>query len=313
VEVVSGFKDAERDVGRLMAPRYTKFAADLKQLIETVSELENQTWQLRGRVADAREDLQERAGRYGDYSPACGALTRAHDSIENAHDIASSLKEGLGPLRAEAAGNGPTAEPAEQEPDRSAAAAEPDGTSKPDLRVVGRTAPATPRGTAEPAIPPAIDVPTPEPEPAPEPGQAAETSVRRVPLLSDIAAGELTMTDAENARDYLELPAELVRGQDVYLLRVKGDSMTGEDGVLEGDYVIVDPGSSWNNGDMVVVFVEGEGATLKRIWHDGTSIYLQPSNPSHEPITLGPDKDPRIQGKVIGVVKGHISAARRRR
>jgi SIR2-like domain len=53
VEVVSEFKDAERDVGRLMAPQYAKFAADLKQLIDTVSEMEHQTWQLRGRVADA--------------------------------------------------------------------------------------------------------------------------------------------------------------------------------------------------------------------------------------------------------------------
>jgi len=67
VEVVSGFKDAERDVGRLMAPQFTKFAADLKQMIDTVSELENQTWQLRGRVAEARDNLRERAERYGDY------------------------------------------------------------------------------------------------------------------------------------------------------------------------------------------------------------------------------------------------------
>jgi repressor LexA len=131
-------------------------------------------------------------------------------------------------------------------------------------------------------------------------------------LLSDIAAGELTLTDAENVWDYLALPAKLVRGDEVYLLEVKGDSMTGEAGVLEGDYVIVDHGSRWNNGDMVVVFVEGEGATLKRIWHDGTSIYLQPSNPAHEPITLGPSENPHIQGKVMGVIRRNISAARRR-
>ena len=88
--------------------------------------------------------------------------------------------------------------------------------------------------------------------------------------------------------------------------------MTGEDGVLEGDYVIVHHDSSWNNGDMVVVFVEGQGGTLKRIWHDGTSIFLQPSNPTHDVITLGPSEDPHIQGKVIGVVRWHISKAHRR-
>jgi SOS-response transcriptional repressor LexA len=305
VEVVSGFKDAERDVGQLMAPRYTKFAADLKQLIDTVSELEDQTWQLRGRVADTRNDLQERAGRFGDYSLPRDSLLRAHDSIEHAHDIASSLKDGLDPLQADAAGNRPTTQPGEQEPDRVAAAGQ-DGTDKPDLRVVGGTAPAAPREMAAPYAPP------PARPPAPEPEQTAKTNLRRVPVLSDITAGELTLTDVENGGDYLVLPPELVRGNQVYLLKVKGHSMTGEAGVLEGDYVIVDHGSSWNNGDMVVVFVEGEGATLKRIWHDGTSIYLQPSNPANEPIILGPSEDPHIQGKVTGVIRGNISAAPRR-
>ncbi len=303
VEVVSGFKEAERDVGRLMAPRYSKFAADLKQLIDTVSDLEDQAWQLRRRVADARDDLKERAGRFGDYSPPCDALLHAYDSVEHAHDIVRSLKEGLHPLQADAAGNRPTTQPAEQEPDRTAAA--PDGTGKPDLRVVGGTAPAARRGTAAPDASPSARSPAPQPE------QTVETSVP-VPLLSDIAAGELTLTDAENVREYLELPAELARGKEVYLLEVTGDSMTGEAGVLEGDYVIVDHGSRWNNGDMVVVFVEGEGATLKHIWHDGTSIYLQPSNPALEPKTLALSEDLHVQGKVIGVIRRHISVARRR-
>jgi SOS-response transcriptional repressor LexA len=303
VEVVSGFKEAERDVGRLMAPRYSKFAADLKQLIDTVSELEDQTWQLRRRVADARDDLKERAGRFGDYSLPHDALLRAHDSVDHAHDIVRSLKEGLDRLQADGAGNRPTTQPAEQEPDRTAAG--PDGAGRPDLRVVVSTAPAARRGTATPDASPAARSPAPEPE------QTAATSVR-VPLLSDIAAGELALTDAENVREYLELPSDLVRGKEVYLLEVKGDSMSGEAGVLEGDYVIVEHGSRWNNGDMVVVFVEGEGATLKHIWHDDTSIYLQPSNPAWEPKTLDPSEGLHVQGKVIGVIRRHISVARRR-
>ena len=306
VEVVSGFKDAERDVGQLMAPRYTKFAADLKQMIDTVSELESQTWQLRGRVAEARDDLKERAGRYGDYSLPRDALVRAHDLIEHAHEIASSLKEDADRFRADAAENLSATHMAERETDVTVAAAEPDRAAKPDLRVVRDTAPAKRRETAEPDLIPTADTS------AAEPDQADLTRFQLVPLLRDIAAGPLTLADEENIRAYLTLPAQHVPDGEVYLLEVRGDSMTGEDGVLEGDYVIVHHDSSWNNGDMVVVFVEGQGGTLKRIWHDGTSIFLQPSNPTHDAITLGPSEDPHIQGKVIGVVRWHISKAHRR-
>jgi SOS-response transcriptional repressor LexA len=180
-------------------------------------------------------------------------------------------------------------------------------SAKPDLQVVRDTAPAKLRGTAEPDLPPAADVP------AAKPGEIAGTSLRPVPLVGEIAAGELTLSDDENVRGYLALPDQHLRGDEVYLLEVRGDSMTGEDDVLEGDYVVVDHGASWSNGDMVVVFVEGEGATLKRIWRDRASIFLQPSNPAHEPITLRPDVDLHYQGKVIGVIRWRISTARRRR
>jgi SOS-response transcriptional repressor LexA len=306
VEVVSGFKDAERDVGRLLGPQFTKFAADLEQMIDTVSELETQTWQLRGRVAAVRDDLEERSERYGDYRLARDALIRAHDFVENAHEIARSLKDGLDQLRADAAGRPPTARPAEQEADGTAVAARPDGAARPDLWVVGGTAQTELSGKAELDVPPAADAP------APQPGEAAETRFLRVPLLADIAAGDFMLADAENVREYLALPAQYVQGDEVYLLEVIGDSMTGEDGVLEGDYIIVNRGLAWNNGDMVVVFVEGKGATLKRIWHDGTSIHLQPSNPALDPMTLGPSDDPHIQGKVTGVFRRQISPAHRR-
>jgi len=211
----------------------------------------------------------------------------------------------LDQLRADTAEDQPAPYQAERKPDLTTSA-EPDEKAKPDLRVVRDTDLARPRGTAEPDLPPAVYAST------PEPAQTTETSARSVPVLGAIAAGELTLADNENIREYLALPAQYVRGEEVYLLEVRGDSMTGEDGVLEGDYVIVDHQASWNNGDMVVVFVEGDGATLKRIWRDGASIHLQPSNPARKPITLGPGEDPHIQGKVIGVARWHIGTARRR-
>jgi SOS-response transcriptional repressor LexA len=304
VELVSGFKEVDHDVGRLTARQFTKFAADLKQMTSTVSEVESQTWQLRGRLAAAVDDFQERSERYGGYGPPRDTLIRAYRFIEDAHNLASSLKEDLDRLQADAAESMSATEPSERKSDLNAAEGEP---AKPDLRVGGDTALVKSRGTAEPHPPPATDAPT------AESAESAGTSFRRVPLLWEIAAGELTLSDTENIRDYLPLPAKHVRGDEVYLLEVSGDSMAGEDGVLEGDYVVVDHGASWNNGDMVVVFVEGEGATLKRIWRDGRSIFLQPSNPAYKPITLRSGVELHYQGKVIGVIRWHIGTARRRR
>lgn len=301
VEVVSGFKDADSDVGRLTA--LTKFAADLNQMADMVSELEGQTWQLRGRVAAAMDDLRERAERYGGYGPPRDTLIDAYRFIEDAHTFASSLKEDLDRLQADAAEIASATELPARKPDLTSDAE----SAKPDLQVVRDTAPAKLRGTPEPDLPPAADVP------AAKPGEIAGTSLRPVPLVGEIAAGELTLSDDENVRGYLALPDQHLRGNEVYLLEVRGDSMTGEDDVLEGDYVVVDHGASWSNGDMVVVFVEGEGATLKRIWRDRASIFLQPSNPAHEPITLRSDVDLHYQGKVIGVIRWRISTARRRR
>jgi SOS-response transcriptional repressor LexA len=300
VEVVSGFKDADPDVGRLRA--LTKFAADLNQMTDMVSELEGQTWQLRDRLAAAVADLRERAERYGGYGPPRDTLINAYRFLEEAHTLASSLKEDLDQLQADAAEIAPATESPERKADLTADA-EP---VKRNLQVVRDTAPAKPRGTAEPDPPPAADAPT------VKPGEVAGTSLP-IPVLGEIAAGELTLPNDENIRGYLALPDHHLRGREVYLLEVKGDSMTGEDDVLEGDYVVVDHGASWSNGDMVVVFVEGEGATLKRIWRDRASVFLQPSNPAHEPIILRPGVEPHYQGKVIGVIRWRISTARRRR
>lgn len=304
VEVVAGIKDADHDVGRLAAPPFTKFAADLEQISGTVSEMESQAWQLRDRVAAAKDDLEERTGRYSGYRLPHDTLIRAHRYAEEAHTLVSSLKEVLDQIQAGTAAGVP-----EREPDLATPGAEP---AKPDLRIVPDMADvspdeASPEEVAGLELPPAGEVP------AAEPDENTWAGFRRVPLLWEIKAGGLTLSDEQNIRDYLALPAQYVHGEQIYLLEVSGDSMTGEAGVLEGDYVVVDAEAAWNNGDMAVVFVEHEGATLKRIWHEGTSIVLQPSNPAYESIHLGPGEEPDYQGKVIGVVRWQISAGRRRR
>ena len=74
-----------------------------------------------------------------------------------------------------------------------------------------------------------------------EEGEIAEAKFRSVPLLWTVAAAKPRLDSEENIREYLALPAQHVRGDEIFMMEVTGDSMTGEDGVLEEDYVIVDP------------------------------------------------------------------------
>ena len=145
-----------------------------------------------------------------------------------------------------------------------------------------------------------------------EPGEGVGLRFRSVPVLGNIQAGDFTLADPGNIEEYQALPAQHVRGEPIFLLQVRGNSMTGEDGVLEDDYVVVRQQPEWGNGDMVVVFDPGEGAVLKRIWRrDDESIVLQPSNPDYPPLELQPGTEPAVLGKVIGVVRWQIREGHR--
>lgn len=130
--------------------------------------------------------------------------------------------------------------------------------------------------------------------PVEEQAPPSETSVR---ILGRIAAGSPieTLEDPEQ----LELGELLPRDRDVYALRVRGDSMI-DDGVHDGDIVLVERRSDAADGDMVVAVLPDEHATLKRIYKEGKSWRLQPSHPTLEPI-FTPQVE--VRGKVIGVVR----------
>ncbi len=145
---------------------------------------------------------------------------------------------------------------------------------------------------------------------------AADDDVRRVPLLWQVVAAspphyrasDPTAPD-QNVRDYLPLPAQYVRGADVFMVEVKGDSMSG-DGVLDGDYVVVASDPTPRNGEMVVALIEDE-ATVKRLWRDGPVIRLEPSNPDFDPIIAEEGDELAVRGRVIGVLRWHIQHGRR--
>ncbi len=129
----------------------------------------------------------------------------------------------------------------------------------------------------------------------------------RVPLLGRIAAGQpLEAVEHEQA---IEVPADLAPKGEIYALEVNGDSMI-EDGILDQDIVLVRRQSMAFDGQTVVAVVNGE-ATLKRYYHEGNRIRLQPSNAAFTPIYAGPEDDFEIRGVAFALYRkfGEFMAA----
>ncbi len=97
------------------------------------------------------------------------------------------------------------------------------------------------------------------------------------------------------------LPAGLAL-KDLFALEVRGNSMIGA-GIRNGDYVIVKQTMVAENGDMCVVLIDGEQATLKYFHREGKRIRLEAANSRIDPQTFGPDRTVTIQGKVVLVVR----------
>jgi repressor LexA len=139
------------------------------------------------------------------------------------------------------------------------------------------------------------------------------TELNGIPIMGTIAAGQ---------------PLDLFQGQPevvgcvslayysdkAYALRVKGDSMI-EDGIFEGDYVIVEPTTAVNTRDIIVATNrdggEGGAATLKRFFREGRSVRLQPANSNYQPIVVDAKEWNRsweIQGRVAAVIRSYKEA-----
>jgi repressor LexA len=119
-----------------------------------------------------------------------------------------------------------------------------------------------------------------------------------LPLVGLITAGE--PIEAVEEKETISIPANLVGDTaNTYVLKVKGDSMI-EDGIFEGDHVVVEHNPSPNDGDVVVALLDNAYATLKKFYREDNGIRLQPANSKMKPIYT---KDPLIQGVVKGVVR----------
>lgn len=120
-----------------------------------------------------------------------------------------------------------------------------------------------------------------------------------IPLLGRVAAGR--PIEAIEGSDTIDVPPSILGKRDCYALRVTGDSMM-EEGILDGDVIIVEERPDPRNGDCVVATVEGE-ATVKRFYREKNgSVRLQPSNSAYKPIVVS-GGDLKIRGAVVGLVR----------
>lgn len=121
--------------------------------------------------------------------------------------------------------------------------------------------------------------------------------VINLPVLGRVAAGS-PMLASQDIEDSFPVPKEFLEGGDGFILRVKGDSMV-EDGIMNGDYVIVRRQDTAEDGDTIVALVDDE-ATVKRFYRENGRVRLQPANSSMKPLWFD---NVRIVGKVVGVLR----------
>jgi repressor LexA len=123
---------------------------------------------------------------------------------------------------------------------------------------------------------------------------------RHVPLIGDIAAGTNVLA-SENVEELLPLPEDFTGGGNLFMLRVRGDSMV-EAGILDGDYVVVRQQPDAEPGDIVAAGIPGGEATVKTLSKKGDPVVLMPANSTMEPLAF-PASEVQIFGKVVTVLR----------
>ena len=132
----------------------------------------------------------------------------------------------------------------------------------------------------------------------PAPAEASHRGMRELPLFGYIAAGR--PIDVDVSDEMISVPEQLTTRGDNYVLKVRGDSMI-DDGIFDGDLVVIARRERADNGEMVVASINGE-VTLKRFYFEGERIRLQPANSMMNPI-FAPSRDVAVQGVVVGLMR----------
>jgi repressor LexA len=123
---------------------------------------------------------------------------------------------------------------------------------------------------------------------------------RHVPLIGEVAAGTGLLAQ-ENIEESLPLPEDFTGDGQLFMLKVRGDSMI-DAGIFDGDFVVVRQQPEASKGDIVVAGIPGEEATVKTYSRKGTKIILTPANPRLEPMAFDA-ADVTLYGKVVTVLR----------
>jgi repressor LexA len=123
---------------------------------------------------------------------------------------------------------------------------------------------------------------------------------RHVPLVGDVAAGTDVLAQ-ENVEELVPVPVDLCGEGELFMLRVRGDSMI-DAGILEGDLVVVHTQEVAAPGDIVVAGIPGDEATVKRYEEDGPRIRLVPANERLQPMVMDRD-EVQVYGRVVTVMR----------
>ena len=137
------------------------------------------------------------------------------------------------------------------------------------------------------------------------PKDEAPSVGRGVPLLGQVAAGR--PIEPFPQEESIEVPASLLGKGEHFVLRVRGESMI-DDGILDGDFVVVARREKAEIGQTVIALVRGE-ATLKRYYMEGQRVRLQPANAAMKPLTFDA-RDVTIQGVVTGLIRDYAHGPR---
>lgn len=132
---------------------------------------------------------------------------------------------------------------------------------------------------------------------------SSQTGGIELPVLGFIAAGKPIEAITDPNATFMVAPTFVSGKRRSFVLQVKGDSMI-EDGILDGDYVVIEEQPDARNGDIVVALLENGLATLKRFYREATRVRLEPANSTMRPIYA---TDVQIQGKVVGVIRKFLN------
>ncbi len=124
--------------------------------------------------------------------------------------------------------------------------------------------------------------------------------VRHIPLVGDVAAGTDVLAES-NIEEFVPMPQDLTGNGELFMLRVRGDSMIRA-GIFDGDFVVCRRQETAENNKIVVAGINGDEATVKTLQRRNGSVVLVPANPEYSEMVFSPD-DVQIFGQVVTVMR----------